>query len=32
MVYTEKQYTNVLNNSLSDAKLKYFNVKKYFKK
>jgi hypothetical protein len=29
MVFTDKTYTNILKNGLSDAKLKYFNVKDY---
>lgn len=30
MVYNRKPYTIVFNNSSSDAKLKYFNMKEYF--
>ena len=30
MAFTNKSYTNILKGSLSDAKLKYFNVKNYF--
>ena len=32
IVFTHKTYTNILKSSLSDAKLKYFNVKDYFEK
>ena len=32
MAFTNKTYTNILKNGLSDAKLKYFNVKDYFDK
>jgi hypothetical protein len=32
MAFTNKTYTNILKNGLSDAKLKYFNVKDYFEK
>lgn len=32
MTYTEKPHTNILKGSLSDAKLKYFSTKDYFKK
>lgn len=30
MLYTEKPYTNILKGSLSDAKLKYLNIRNYF--
>lgn len=30
MIFNKRPYTNVLKNTLSDAKLKYFNVKNYF--
>jgi hypothetical protein len=32
MVYTDKPYTNILKGSITDAKLKYFNMKDYFHK
>jgi hypothetical protein len=32
MIYTDKPYTNILKGSLSDAKLKYFNIRDYFTK
>jgi hypothetical protein len=32
MIYTDKPYTNILKGSLSDAKLKYFNIRDYFQK
>lgn len=31
MMYTDKPYTNILKGSLSDAKLKYLNIRDYFK-
>ncbi len=32
MFYTDKPYTNILKGSITDAKLKYFNMKDYFHK
>lgn len=32
MIYTNKPYTNILKGSVTDAKLKYFNMKDYFDK
>ena len=32
MIYTNKPYTNILKGSVTDAKLKYFNMKDYFHK
>ena len=32
MIYTDKPYTNILKGSLSDAKLRYFNIRDYFQK
>ena len=31
MIYSDKPYTNILKSNVSDAKLKYFNMKDYFK-
>jgi hypothetical protein len=31
MTFTNRPYTNVLKNSLSDAKLYYLNIQDYFK-
>ena len=30
MMYLNRPYTNILKESKTDAKLKYFNVKNYF--
>jgi hypothetical protein len=32
MSFVDEKYTNVLKGSLSDAKLKYFDTRKYFAK
>lgn len=32
MTFTDEKYTNILKGSLSDAKLKYFDARKYFVK
>ena len=32
MTFTDEKYTNILKGSISDAKLKYFDARKYFVK
>ena len=32
MTFVDEKYTNILKGSLSDAKLKYFDTRKYFVK